>query len=105
MPNLADLTDILDTRRDNGRSGRRGYFGYEDYSPEGRAAIDAFNKAGGDAHLGINGDIKKYMAAVRAAQQAAMEVLIKKQSQGLSLGQMLGTEPIYPPSPYQYPPK
>ena len=57
MPNLADLSDVLNTERDNGRSGKRGYFGYEDYSPEGRAAIDAFNKAGGDSHLGKNGDI------------------------------------------------
>jgi hypothetical protein len=92
---------------------RRHYIGYEDYSPEGRAAIAAFNSMKGSHYLEGNNpaDIAKYQAAAAAAKKAAEAVMAQiyneKAKSGLSQQQVLGYEqtPNAPPMNYIYPPK
>ena len=58
---------------------RRPYIGYEDYSPEGRAAIDAFQKEKGNHFLSPSSDIKAYERAVMAAKRAAVAEALRGQ--------------------------
>ncbi len=48
----------------------RKYPGYEDYSPGGRAAIKAFNSAGGANYLNRDSSKSNYDKAVKASDAA-----------------------------------
>lgn len=48
----------------------RDYVGYEDYTPGGRAAIGAFNAAGGPNYLKPGDSKKKYQEAAKKADVA-----------------------------------
>lgn len=92
----------------------RPYVGYEDYSPEGRAAIGAFNSAGGASNLYPEkvGSKAAYEAAVLKAKQAAMATYLRQQMlktvegtlgyDGVPSGSITGIDPSLM---YQYPPK
>lgn len=86
--------------------GPRPYIGYEDYSPEGRAAIGAFNAAGGPNVLSRQlATSPQYQAAKQAALLAGQRALLMQQERdnadmnfgSLSTGKMVPR--------YQYPPK
>lgn len=83
----------------------RDYIGYEDYSPEGRAAIKAFNEHKGFNFLRQRDPRIPYQTAVDAARKAALIAALQRYQQNLSLGQMQGTESYAPPTQYVYPPK
>lgn len=64
------------------RAPARDYRGYEDYSMEGRAEIDAFNKAGGPAYLRPTDSRKGYDKAARAADEARTRAAVARGGSG-----------------------
>jgi hypothetical protein len=70
-----------DERKRNIKEEGRAYPGYEDYSPEGRAQIRAFNRAGGADHLfPHNGSKREYDAARAYADDARQRYGTKQES-------------------------
>jgi hypothetical protein len=60
--------------------GSRSYPGYEDGSPEGRAQIRAFNRAGGTEFLNDDTDPSEYRAAAQHALDARRKSGTKQES-------------------------
>ena len=91
---------------------QRDYIGYEDYTPAGRAAIDAFNNNKGPHYLKNNSDMAAYTKAKLAAESAANNVLAEehrsKETALSILNEKLGFRPSPPqiaPPIYFYPPR
>ena len=88
-----------------GKLSERPYVGYEDYSPEGRTAINAFNSMNGPNFLQRQlSTSDKYQAAKQYAYQMALiQKLMFLQMRGAAMG--LNNPGALAPSPYQYPPQ
>lgn len=107
MPTLFEILNAQNYAKGGSMSGRyhmgRPYIGYEDYTPEGRAAIKAFNEKQGSNYLRWNTSPQKYTEAYESAIQAAnrilMEQALAQQRQNLSPEQMMNYESQSIPAP------
>jgi len=107
MPTLREILDMANYRKGGSLAGRYHmgwpYIGYEDYTPEGRAAMQAFNQKQGSHYLRPNTSPQKYTeayeSAINAANRILMEQALAQQRQNLSPEQMMNYESQSIPAP------
>lgn len=78
---MAKMSDA-DKREIDEYRDRKSYFGYEDYSPSGRAAIQAFKDAGGDMSTVSRTDPRRLGGSDRRALNAAQKAQRETMNEG-----------------------